>query len=75
MRIIVFHGYLLDGTGSNVYNAQLAAALVALGHEVHLLCQDRHPQRHAFVEAAADWDSGRLRVQRLRGAGSEPFGA
>ena len=41
VRILIFHGYLLRGTGSNVYNANLAAALVRLGHEVHLLCQDR----------------------------------
>ena len=43
MRVLIFHGYLLRGTGSNVYNAQLAAALARLGHEVHLLCQDRDP--------------------------------
>ena len=43
MRVLIFHGYLLRGTGSNVYNAQLAAALARLGHEVHLLCQD-HPR-------------------------------
>ena len=41
MRVLVFHGYLLHGTGSNIYNASLARALAALGHEVHLLCQDR----------------------------------
>ena len=41
MRILIFHGYLLRGTGSNVYNASLARALAGLGHEVHLLCQDR----------------------------------
>ena len=41
MRILIFHGYLLRGTGSNVYNASLAAALARLGHEVHLVCQDR----------------------------------
>ena len=41
MRILIFHGYLLRGTGSNVYNARLAAALARLGHEVHLVCQDR----------------------------------
>ena len=41
MKVLVFHGYLLRGTGSNVYNASLAAALAALGHEVHLVCQDR----------------------------------
>jgi glycosyltransferase involved in cell wall biosynthesis len=41
MRVLIFHGYLLRGTGSNVYNASLAAALARLGHEVHLVCQDR----------------------------------
>ena len=29
MRVLIFHGYLLRGTGSNVYNAELAAALRA----------------------------------------------
>lgn len=43
MRILIFHGYLLRGTGSNVYNARLAAALARLGHEVHMVCQDRDP--------------------------------
>ncbi|HEV2975355.1 MAG TPA: glycosyltransferase family 4 protein [Solirubrobacteraceae bacterium] len=66
MRILVFHGYLLAGTGSNVYNARLAAAFVRLGHEVHMLCQDRHPERQAFVDAAGDWDEGTLRVRELR---------
>lgn len=41
MRILIFHGYMLRGTGSNIYNANLAQALARLGHEVHLLCQDR----------------------------------
>lgn len=41
MRVLIFHGYMLRGTGSNIYNAELAQALARLGHEVHLLCQDR----------------------------------
>jgi glycosyltransferase involved in cell wall biosynthesis len=41
MRVLLFHGYMLRGTGSNIYNANLARALAALGHEVHLVCQDR----------------------------------
>ena len=41
MRVLIFHGYMLRGTGSNIYNAELAEALARLGHEVHLLCQDR----------------------------------
>jgi glycosyltransferase involved in cell wall biosynthesis len=41
MRILIFHGYLLRGTGSNIYNANLVRTLAAMGHEVHLFCQDR----------------------------------
>jgi glycosyltransferase involved in cell wall biosynthesis len=66
VRVLVFHGYLLHGTGSNVYNANLAAALVRLGHEVHLLCQDRAPEELPFVDAVGDWDAGALRVRTLR---------
>jgi glycosyltransferase involved in cell wall biosynthesis len=65
VRVLIFHGYLLDGTGSNVYNARLAAALVRLGHDVHLLSQDRHPEQQPFVDAAGDWDTGSLRVRPL----------
>jgi hypothetical protein len=25
MRILIFHGYLLRGTGSNIYNANVSA--------------------------------------------------
>ena len=66
MRILVFHGYLLGGTGSNVYNARLAAALVAQGHEVHLFSQDRDAERQTFVDAVGDWDAGTLRLRDVR---------
>jgi glycosyltransferase involved in cell wall biosynthesis len=49
MRVLIFHGYLLHGTGSNVYNASLAQALAAQGHEVHLLCQDRRADELDWV--------------------------
>jgi glycosyltransferase involved in cell wall biosynthesis len=63
MRVLVFHGYLLSGTGSNVYNARLAEALVALGHEVHLFSQDRHPERQPFVDAVCDWEDGTMKAR------------
>jgi glycosyltransferase involved in cell wall biosynthesis len=50
MRILIFHGYLLRGTGSNIYNASLAKALVDLGHEVHLVCQERETEGLDFVD-------------------------
>jgi glycosyltransferase involved in cell wall biosynthesis len=68
VRVLIFHGYLLVGTGSNVYNARLAEALVGLGHEVHLLSQDRHPEEQPFVDAVGDWDDGTLRVRELHSA-------
>ena len=65
MRILVFHGYLLAGTGSNVYNAQLSRAFVRAGHEVHLLSQERAPEKLAFVDAHGDWDSGGVLELRM----------
>jgi glycosyltransferase involved in cell wall biosynthesis len=65
VRVLVFHGYLLRGTGSNVYNANLAAALVGLGHEVHLVCQERHADEFEFVGAVGDWDGGELVVREV----------
>jgi glycosyltransferase involved in cell wall biosynthesis len=50
MRVLIFHGYLLHGTGSNVYNASLAQTLARMGHEVHLLCQDRHAAELPWVK-------------------------
>ncbi|MDX6726031.1 MAG: hypothetical protein QOK49_836 [Baekduia sp.] len=66
MRILIFHGYLLRGTGSNVYNALLATALARAGHDVHLVCQERHPEDVDAVGAVGDWDSGSLRVRPIR---------
>ncbi|HWK27696.1 MAG TPA: glycosyltransferase [Solirubrobacter sp.] len=66
MRVLIFHGYLLRGTGSNVYNAELGAALVRAGHEVHLVCQERDPFALPWVDARADWDEGALAVEARR---------
>jgi glycosyltransferase involved in cell wall biosynthesis len=60
VRVLIFHGYLLRGTGSNVYNAALGEAFAKAGHEVHLLCQDRVPFELPWVDAAGDWDRGVL---------------
>ena len=65
-RILIFHGYLLRGTGSNVYNASLARAMVRLGHEVHLLCQDRGARELPWVDAIGSWESAGLEVEVLR---------
>jgi glycosyltransferase involved in cell wall biosynthesis len=66
MRILIFHGYLLRGTGSNIYNASLCTALVKAGHEVHLLCQDHDAAELDFVDAVGCFDADRLDVEVLR---------
>jgi glycosyltransferase involved in cell wall biosynthesis len=66
VRLLVFHGYLLRGTGSNIYNASLCRALVALGHEVHLLCQERAPSGLDLVDAVGRFDGDRLELEVLR---------
>ena len=43
MRILLWHGYLLGGTGSNVYTRALARVWSRLGHEVVVVCQERNP--------------------------------
>ena len=43
MRIVLWHGYLLGGTGSNVYTRALARAWSRAGHEVVVVCQERNP--------------------------------
>jgi len=43
VRILLWHGYLLGGTGSNVYTRALARAWSRLGHEVVVVCQERNP--------------------------------
>ncbi len=45
MRILLWHGYLLGGTGSNVYTRAVAREWSRAGHEVVVVCQERHPER------------------------------
>jgi glycosyltransferase involved in cell wall biosynthesis len=52
MRILLWHGYLLGGTGSNVYTQALAREWSRAGHDVTVFCQDPHPER--FDLAGAD---------------------
>ena len=52
MRILIWHGYLLGGTGSNVYTRSLARAWSQLGHDVVVVCQDPRPEEHDVGSAS-----------------------
>ena len=45
MRLILWHGYLLEGTGSNIYTQHIARAWGRLGHDVCLICQQPRAER------------------------------
>ncbi len=51
MNICILHGYLLTGTGSNIYVQNIARELTRQGHTVHLICQEPHPENLFFVNS------------------------
>lgn len=51
MRILLWHGYLLSGTGSNVYTQAIAREWSRAGHEVVVVCQEPEPGRFDLAGA------------------------
>jgi glycosyltransferase involved in cell wall biosynthesis len=45
MKLFMWHGYLLGGTGSNIYMRQLAREWSREGHDVTVFSQEPHPER------------------------------
>lgn len=46
MRVSLWHGYLLGGTGSNVYTRALAREWSRAGHDVTVVCQERASEQY-----------------------------
>jgi glycosyltransferase involved in cell wall biosynthesis len=57
VRVLLWHGWLLEGSGSNVAVARIAQVLRADGHDVLLLCQEGRPERYPWVDAAGTVDA------------------
>ncbi len=57
MRILIWHGWLLEGSGSNVATARVCEVFRASGHEVVLLCQEPHPERYDWIDAYGSVDA------------------
>jgi glycosyltransferase involved in cell wall biosynthesis len=75
VRILLWHGWLLEGSGSNVYTSRLATALRRLGHDVVVLCQETQPDHLAFVDAIGPVDGeGVGGLQALAPAERAPSG-
>jgi glycosyltransferase involved in cell wall biosynthesis len=50
--ICILHGYLLEGSGSNLWTREIVRALCADGHTVQLVCQEPDPAAWDFIAEA-----------------------
>jgi len=55
MRIGLYHGYKLTGSGSNEYTRYLAKSLIDAGHEIHIICREENPQYVPYITHAYAW--------------------
>jgi glycosyltransferase involved in cell wall biosynthesis len=53
VRILFWHGYLLGGTGSNVYTRAIAREWSRAGHDVVVVSQEPHPEAYDLAGARA----------------------
>ncbi|MEN8226878.1 MAG: glycosyltransferase [Bacteroidota bacterium] len=47
--IAILHGYLLEGSGSNLWTRSIIQSLCKHGETVHLICQENHPELYDFI--------------------------
>lgn len=50
--ICFLHGYLLDGSGSNLWTRIVLATLARKGETIHVFCQEPHPEAFPFISEA-----------------------
>ena len=59
--ICILHGYLLEGSGSNLWTRCVVESLCAEGHTVQLVCQEPYPDRYdCIAEADRYHEDGRV---------------
>ncbi len=56
MLIAVVHGYLLRGTGSNLYVSNLCRTFCRQGHRVLLFSQEEEPEAFDFISRSEDFN-------------------
>ncbi len=50
--ILILHGYLLEGSGSNLWTRCIVESLCGTGHTVQLVCQEPHPELYDCIAEA-----------------------
>ncbi|MCK4271117.1 glycosyltransferase [bacterium] len=64
--ICLMHGYLLEGSGSNLWTRSMVKNICRIGETVHLLCQENHPERYDFISEAYAYRPGGKRETLLK---------
>lgn len=65
LSLLLWHGYLLSGTGSNIYVRNLARELCRQGHTVHLFCQEQNPLAYDFISSARIFTPGNKGLKEI----------
>jgi len=60
VRVLIWHGWLLEGSGSNIAAAKITEALRRSGHDVLLLCQARLDSVPAFIDGVGSVGDGEM---------------
>lgn len=64
--ICILHGYLLEGSGSNLWTRSIIQSLCRDGETVHLLCQENHPELYDFIATVHYYRADGIRETRLQ---------
>jgi glycosyltransferase involved in cell wall biosynthesis len=71
--ICILHGYLLEGSGSNLWTRSVVESLCRQGETVHLMAQENHPERYPFISEARHYHpDGSVETFYRRDAGEHP---
>ncbi|MGL4589130.1 MAG: glycosyltransferase [Mycoplasmatales bacterium] len=54
--VMIVHGYLLSGTGSNLYVKSITKYFLKQGVNVHLVCQEYNPENFDFINCYQQFD-------------------
>jgi len=54
--LCILHGYLLDGSGSNLWTNAILRTLCQAGETVHVMCQEPHPEKFDYISKALRYD-------------------
>jgi len=57
--IAILHGYLLEGSGSNLWTRSIIQSLVNNGETIHLVCQENHPELYDYISKVILYHSNR----------------